>query len=65
MAYKLIESAQAKIGVLVAPNGGMVAVALAAPPDSGKFDDDTADLTMMAGWLNANLEALPTGQCSL
>ena len=54
-----------QIGVLVAPNGGMVAVALAAPPDSGKFDDDTADLTMMAGWLNANLEALPTGQCSL
>jgi hypothetical protein len=37
MAYKLIESAQAKIGVLVVPNGGMVAVALAAPPDSGKF----------------------------
>jgi hypothetical protein len=28
-----------QIGVLVAPNGGMIAVALAAPPDSGKFDD--------------------------
>ena len=34
-----------QIGVLVAPNGGMIAVALAAPPDSGKFDDGTADLT--------------------
>ena len=65
MAYKLIESAHAKIGVLVAPNGGMIAVALAAPPDSGKFDDGTADLTTIAGWLNADLEALPAGQCSL
>jgi len=37
----------------------MVAVALAAPPDSGKFDDGTADLTTMASGLNANLEALP------
>jgi hypothetical protein len=34
-----------QIGVLVAPNGGMIAVALAARPDSGKFDDGTADLT--------------------
>ena len=54
-----------QIGVLVAPNGGMIVVALAAPPDSGKFDDDTADLTTMAGGLNADLEALPAGQCSL
>ena len=65
MAYKLIESAQAKIGVLVAPNGGMIAVALAAQPDSGKFDDGTADLTTMASWPNANLGALPAGQRSL
>jgi hypothetical protein len=42
-----------------------VAVALAAWPDSGKFDDGTAGLTKMASWLNANLEALPAGQCSL
>jgi hypothetical protein len=48
-----------------APNGGMIAVALAAQPDSGKFDDGIADLTTMAGWLNANLGALPAGQCSL
>jgi hypothetical protein len=54
-----------QIGVLVAPNGGVIVVALAAPPDSGKFDDDTADLTTMAGGLNADLEALPAGQCSL
>jgi hypothetical protein len=43
----------------------MIVVALAARPDSGKFDDGTADLTTTAGWLNANLEALPAGQCSL
>jgi hypothetical protein len=43
----------------------MIAVALAAPPGSGKFDDGTADLTTMAGGLNADLEALPAGQCSL
>jgi hypothetical protein len=44
----------------------MIVVALAARPDSGKFDDgSTTDLTTMAGWLNANLEALPAGQCSL
>ena len=54
-----------QIGVLVAPNGGMIAVALAAPPGSGKFDDGTAGLTTMAGGLNADLEALPAGQCSL
>jgi hypothetical protein len=36
----------------------MIAVALAARPDSGKFEDGTADLTTMASWLNANLEAL-------
>jgi hypothetical protein len=54
-----------QIGVLVAPNGGMIVVALAARPDSGKFDDGTTDLTTMASWLNANLEALPAGQHSL
>ena len=43
----------------------MIAVALAAQPDSGKFDDDTTDLTTMAGGLNADLEALPAGQCGL
>ena len=36
MAYKLIESAHAKIGVLVAPNGGMIALALAARPRFGE-----------------------------
>jgi hypothetical protein len=46
-------------------NGGMIVVALAARPDSGKFDDGTADLTRMAGWLNANLGALPAGRCIL
>ena len=51
-----------QMGVLAGPNG-MIAVALAAAPNSGKFDDGTADLTEMANWLSANLGALPAGQC--
>jgi hypothetical protein len=51
-----------QMGVLAAPNG-MIAVALAAQPASGKFEDGTADLTEMANWLTARLGALPAGQC--
>jgi hypothetical protein len=51
-----------QIGVLTAPNG-MVAVALAAQPASGKFDDGIADLNKMATWLTAHLGSLPAGQC--
>jgi hypothetical protein len=51
-----------QIGVLTAPNG-KVAVALAAQPASGKFDDGIADLNAMADWLKTNLGALPAGQC--
>jgi hypothetical protein len=56
-----------QIGVVPAPNGsGMIAVALAAEPESGKFDDGTEDLNRMSAWLQTNLEALalPAGQCS-
>jgi hypothetical protein len=53
-----------QIGVLAAPDGnGMIAVALAAQPASGKFDDGIADLTEMAKWLKDHLGALPAGQC--
>jgi hypothetical protein len=51
-----------QMGVLAAPNG-RIAVALAAQPASGKFDDGTAALTEMATWLTAHLGALPAGQC--
>jgi hypothetical protein len=51
-----------QFGVLATPNG-MIAVALAAEPASGQFDDGTADLTEMAKWLTDHLGALPTGQC--
>jgi hypothetical protein len=42
---------------------GMVAVAAAAQPDSGTFDDGKADLTEIATWLTAHLPALPAGSC--
>ena len=51
-----------QLGVLPALNG-RIAVALAAQPASGKFDDGTAALDEMASWLTAHLGALPAGQC--
>jgi hypothetical protein len=51
-----------QLGVLPAPNG-RIAVALAAQPSSGKFDDGTAALNEMATWLTAHLGALPAGRC--
>jgi hypothetical protein len=51
-----------QMGVLTGPNG-RIAVALAAEPNSGKFDDGTAELTEMANWLSHHLGELPGGQC--
>jgi hypothetical protein len=51
-----------QMGILATPTG-LAAVALAAQPDSGSFDDGAADLTEMADWLTAHLAALPSGQC--
>ncbi|WP_273734745.1 hypothetical protein [Mycolicibacterium septicum] len=51
-----------QLGVLTTP-AGMVSVALAALPDSGKFEDGTAALTTMANWLSQRLGALPAGHC--
>jgi len=52
-----------QFGVITTPNG-KIAVALAAEPASGQFDDGTADLTEMAKWLTDHLASLPTGQCA-
>ncbi|MFV8049985.1 hypothetical protein [Mycobacterium sp. 48b] len=51
-----------QLGVLTTP-AGRVSVALAALPDSGKFEDGTAALTTMASWLRERLGGLPTGHC--
>jgi hypothetical protein len=52
-----------QMGVLAAPNG-LIAVALAAQPASGSFEDGTAALTEMATWLTSHLSALPAGHCA-
>jgi hypothetical protein len=51
-----------QIGVLNT-SGGLMAVALAVQPDSGRFEDGIADLNAMATWLSAHLGALPAGRC--
>jgi len=51
-----------QFGILSAPNG-MIAVALAAQPDSGTYDDGAAALTEMATWLTSHLSELPAGRC--
>ncbi len=51
-----------QIGVLATP-AGKAAVAIAAEPASGLFDDGTRDLTEVAKWLTTHLGALPAGQC--
>jgi len=52
-----------QMGVLATPNG-LAAVALAAQPASGRFEDGTAALTEIAAWLTTHLSALPAGECS-
>lgn len=51
-----------QIGVVTTP-GGTVAVAMAALPFSGKFEDGTAALTTMTDWLSQRLGAVPAGHC--
>jgi hypothetical protein len=51
-----------QMGVLTGPTG-TIAVALAAQPDSGKFDDGISALTEIADWLTAHLSELPAGRC--
>jgi len=52
-----------QMGILTAPTG-KVAVAIAAEPSSGQFDDGTKDLGEIADWLNDHLAALPAGKCA-
>ena len=52
-----------QMGVLSGP-GGKIAVAIAAEPDSGSFDDGTKDLSQVGTWLTDHLGALPAGQCN-
>jgi hypothetical protein len=52
-----------QMGVLTGP-AGKIAVALAAQPASGQFEDGVAALTVMARWLTAHLSALPASHCS-
>jgi hypothetical protein len=52
-----------QFGILNTPDG-MMAVALAAQPASGTFDDGTIALTEMTKWLTAHLGALPAGECA-
>jgi hypothetical protein len=51
-----------QIGVVTTP-AGKTAVAIAAEPASGSFDDGTHDLKEVAKWLAGHLGALPAGQC--
>ncbi len=51
-----------QIGVLTTP-AGKVAVAIAAEPASGSFDDGTKDLDEVARWLSDHLSALSAGGC--
>lgn len=51
-----------QIGVLTT-QAGKIAVAIAAEPDSGSFNDGVQDLKKMTDWLTKHLGALPVGQC--
>jgi hypothetical protein len=53
-----------QIGVLSTP-AGLTAVALAAQPASGSFDDGTHDLTAIADWLSEHQGTLPAGHCGV
>ncbi len=48
---------------LLPVTGGEIAIALAAAPDSGSFDDGAALLTKLAGLIELHLEELAGGGC--
>ena len=51
-----------QMGVLIT-SAGQIAVAVAAQPASGSFNDGTQDLTQISTWLRNHLGALPISQC--
>ncbi len=53
-----------QFGVITLPRGGQLAVALASEPADGSFATGTANLTVMARWLQARLGSLRGGSCS-
>ena len=44
-------------------NDGLAVVAVAAEPNSGAFEDGTAELSRIAAWLQAHTDLLPVGHC--
>ncbi|MFT4125904.1 MAG: hypothetical protein QM662_06700 [Gordonia sp. (in: high G+C Gram-positive bacteria)] len=48
---------------IVSTTRGEFAVAMAAVPRSGEFDDGTAMLTRIGTWLGRNLASIPVGGC--
>lgn len=53
-----------QFGIVGTPNGGQLAVALAAQPNNGSFDAGVAALNQITQWLSANAAALPGGRCA-
>jgi hypothetical protein len=51
-----------QLGILTTP-AGKIAVAIAAEPASGQFNDGIKDLDEVATWLTEHLGALPAGKC--
>ncbi|WP_245663457.1 class A beta-lactamase-related serine hydrolase [Nocardia inohanensis] len=49
---------------LIPVEGGELAIAIAAQPNSGSFDDGTAMLTKVANLINQHLEELRGGNCA-
>lgn len=52
-----------QFGIINTPRGS-VAIAMAAQPRSGSFDDGIQQLDAMVGWLNDRLDSLPAGRCA-
>ena len=50
---------------LISTDQGEVAVAMAARPASGKFEDGTKMLTKVGDWLGQNFTSIPAGKCSV
>ena len=51
-----------QIGLVSTP-AGTAAIAIAAQPSSGTFSDGIAELTRIAGWIQAHIDELPAGRC--
>ncbi len=52
-----------QFGLLTTTDGGALAVAVAAQPHSGVFQDGIRDLTQVTRWIGDRLDKLPSGRC--